>query len=77
VLGDSRENSRTDLVTVVKSEYEVGPVLPFQDAMRATALTFDGPANPFQCGKHDSGFRRWPLAHDATAALVCGQPTET
>jgi hypothetical protein len=44
--GNSRQHTRTDLIAIVESEEIIGPIVAFEDSMRAAAVTFDGPAYP-------------------------------
>ena len=46
--GKASEHPRSDFLTVVKGEHNIGKAFTFKHTMR-TALTFSPPANGFQC----------------------------
>lgn len=54
MLGDAGQHARTDLVTVVEGEDEVGPARPGEDAVGA-GLPLDRPADAEQGGEDELG----------------------
>ena len=66
-FGNSGQHPRTNLVVVMKGEYEIGPICAFQYTVGRARMAFDTPANPQQSGKYSTRLRGWPTTHATTA----------
>lgn len=67
-LCNPSKHTRTDLLTVMKCEHEVGPVDSGHRAMGA-GLSLDRPTDPLERFKYPTSTGAWPVAHAARNAM--------
>ena len=62
MLGQSREHSWTDFVSIVERQFVIGPARAGKQNVR-TSLPFDPPPNPLERGQHAPWLTCRPIAH--------------